>query len=97
MPTLSLVTLTAAGLCFPKCWTRAASGLPPGAVKFKALLAAHDGLLVASPEYNGSVTAVLKNAIDWATRGEGNSMAGRTAALLAASPGPRGGLRGLDD
>ena len=43
-------------------------GLPRGARQFKDLLLAHDGLLIASPEYNSSLTAVLKNAIDWASR-----------------------------
>ena len=48
----------------------AASGLPDGAKKFKALLRASDGFLIASPEYNSSVTGALKNAIDWASRAE---------------------------
>jgi NAD(P)H-dependent FMN reductase len=73
----------------------AATGLPDHAKKFKAVLESHQGLLLASPEYNGSLSAVLKNAIDWATRGEENAFAGKTAALLSASPGAMGGLRGL--
>ena len=79
----------------------AASGLPEGARKFKALLRASDGFLIASPEYNSSVTAVLKNAIDWASRAESDdepSLAAfrrKSAALFAASPGALGGLRGL--
>ena len=78
-----------------------ASGLPEGAKKFKALLRASDGFLIASPEYNSSVTGVLKNAIDWASRAESDdepplaAYGGKTAALLAASPGALGGLRGL--
>jgi NAD(P)H-dependent FMN reductase len=78
-----------------------ASGLPENAKKLKALLTAHDGLLIASPEYNSSVTAVLKNAIDWASRAETDAEAplsafrGKVAALLSASPGALGGLRGL--
>jgi NAD(P)H-dependent FMN reductase len=78
-----------------------ASGLPENAKKLKALLAAHDGLLIASPEYNSSVTGVLKNAIDWASRTETEAEAplsafrGKAAALLSASPGALGGLRGL--
>src|SRR5687767_5557001 len=47
-----------------------ASGLPEGAKRFKAILRASDGFLIASPEYNSSVTAALKNAIDWASREE---------------------------
>ena len=79
----------------------AASGLPEGARKFKALLRASDGFLIASPEYTSSVTAVLKNAIDWASRAESDdepplaAFRGKSAALFAASPGALGGLRGL--
>ena len=79
----------------------AASGLPEGAKKLKALLRASDGFLIASPEYNSSVTAVLKNAIDWASRAESDdepplaAYRGKSAALFAASPGALGGLRGL--
>ena len=79
----------------------AVSGLPEGARKFKALLRASDGFLIASPEYNSSVTAVLKNAIDWASRAESDdepplaAFRGKSAALFAASPGALGGLRGL--
>jgi len=76
-------------------------GLPPGAKTFKAQLQASDGFLIASPEYNSSVTAALKNAIDWASRAETDgepplvAFRGKAAALLAASPGGLGGLRGL--
>lgn len=79
----------------------AGSGLPEGAKKFKTLLRESDGFLVASPEYNSSITGVLKNAIDWASRAESDdepplvAFRGKTAALFAASPGALGGLRGL--
>lgn len=79
----------------------AAEGLPANARKLKELFAAHDGLLISSPEYNSSVTAALKNAIDWVSRqaspGEPGlaSFTGKTAALISASPGGLGGLRGL--
>jgi NAD(P)H-dependent FMN reductase len=78
-----------------------ASGLPDGAKRFKSLLREADGLLIASPEYNSSITAALKNAIDWASRTETDdepslvAFKGKAAALLAASPGALGGLRGL--
>jgi NAD(P)H-dependent FMN reductase len=78
-----------------------ASGLPEGAKKIKALLRASDGLLIASPEYNSSITAALKNAIDWASRAETDdepplaAYKGKVAALMATSPGALGGLRGL--
>jgi len=79
----------------------AAQGLPAGAKQFKALLREHDGFLIASPEYNSSFTPLLKNAIDWASRAETEdepplaAYRGKVAALLSASPGALGGLRGL--
>ena len=78
-----------------------AGGLPEGAKKFKALLRASDGFLIASPEYNSSISAALKNALDWASRAESDdepplaAYRGKVAALFAASPGALGGLRGL--
>jgi NAD(P)H-dependent FMN reductase len=78
-----------------------AQGLPENAKKLKALFRSHDGLLIASPEYNSSVSGVLKNALDWVSRPETKdepslaAFAGKTAALLSASPGALGGLRGL--
>jgi NAD(P)H-dependent FMN reductase len=78
----------------------AAGGLPDGARALKALMIEHHGFLIAAPEYNGSISAVLKNAIDWVSRpqpGEPSAVAfrGKVAALLAASPGNLGGIRGL--
>ncbi len=75
-------------------------GLPENARVLKALFAEHDGLLIASPEYNGLVTPLLKNTLDWLSRREGDepprvAYRGKTAALLASSFGSLGGLRGL--
>lgn len=76
-------------------------GLPENAKKLKALFREHDGLLIASPEYNSSITAVLKNTLDWVSRGETDdepalvAYRGKAAALLSSSPGALGGLRGL--
>ncbi|EDY18746.1 NADPH-dependent FMN reductase [Chthoniobacter flavus Ellin428] len=77
------------------------TGLPDGAKKFKTLLRESDGFLIASPEYNSSITAALKNAIDWASRSESDdepdlvAFRGKTAALCSASPGALGGMRSL--
>ena len=76
------------------------SGLPENAKKFKKLMKEHDALLIASPEYNSSISAALKNAIDWASRPEGGekpleAFKGKVAGVMACSPGALGGLRGL--
>lgn len=80
----------------------AGSGMPAAVRAWQQLLHAHDGLLIAAPEYNGSFTPLLKNAIDWASRpvpdaaDSGRAVfEGRVAGLAAASPGALGGLRGL--
>jgi chromate reductase len=75
-------------------------GTPENAVRLKQLFVEHDGLLISSPEYNSSISPLLKNTIDWVSRsapGEPPLVAYRqkTALLLAASPGALGGLRGL--
>ena len=76
-------------------------GLPENAKKFKKMLLEHQGLLISSPEYNSSISGVLKNAIDWASRKESQEEAplacfnNKVAGLMSASPGGLGGLRGL--
>jgi chromate reductase len=75
-------------------------GMPDSVIAFKEMLKSHNGFFIASPEYNGSLTGTLKNAIDWATiKSEGEDrMAcwnGKIAGLLSASPGGLGGIRGL--
>lgn len=78
-----------------------AHGLPENAKKLKALFLSHQGLLIASPEYNSSLSAVLKNTLDWVSRAETPeepplaAYTGKIAALVSASPGALGGLRGL--
>jgi len=76
------------------------NGIPESAKAFKQLLIDHDGFLIASPEYNSSYPALLKNAIDWASRmeqGEKPMQAyrGKVAGIMAASPGGLGGMRVL--
>lgn len=73
----------------------AAEGLPEGVLAFKARLATAQGFLFSSPEYNHSIPGTFKNAIDWASRGDEDVFDGKVAALMAASPGGFGGMRGL--
>lgn len=78
----------------------ASNGLPANAKKFKELLKENDGFIIASPEYNSGYSALLKNAIDWASRMEEGekplqAFKGKYAAIIAASPGGLGGIRGL--
>lgn len=76
-----------------------AEGTPAQVNDLKQIFADADGILLASPEYNGSVTGVLKNTIDWLSRPGstdiGSAFAGKAVGLLATSPGGLGGLRGL--
>ncbi|MFT4252180.1 MAG: NADPH-dependent FMN reductase [Caulobacter sp.] len=71
-------------------------GDPPAVVAWKAAIAAADGLVIACPEYNGGVTGVLKNAIDWASRGKPAPLAGKPCCLFGASPGITGTVRAQD-
>jgi NAD(P)H-dependent FMN reductase len=77
-------------------------GTPEAATKLNGLMVANDGFLISAPEYNSSITGVLKNAIDWASRPEPDegpmaltAFRGKVATLMSASPGALGGLRGL--
>src|ERR1700720_4953166 len=65
---------------------------PESAQKLKALLAGHQGVLIATPEHNGGYTALLKNALDWMSRPNGFP-SGKVAALVSASPGLLGGVK----
>ncbi len=78
----------------------AAEGAPENATKLFKLMKSHDGLLLGCPEYNGSITPLLKNTIDWISRpreGEPRMAAyvGKVCTLLSASEGSLGGMRGL--
>jgi NAD(P)H-dependent FMN reductase len=75
-------------------------GMPENAVTFKQLMIDHDGFIISAPEYNSSISGVLKNALDWASRRSGDepplvAFSGKTTVLMSASPGSLGGLRGL--
>ena len=68
--------------------------LPEPVTRFKEAVGRADAVLFVSPEYNYSIPGVLKNAIDWGTRPSGaNAWAGRTAAIMGASPSARGTVR----
>jgi NAD(P)H-dependent FMN reductase len=75
----------------------AASGVPAGAKSLVDHFAAHDAVVVVSPEYNAFPPPLLMNAIDWATRLPEHkaAMNGKPTALMSASPGALGGIRSL--
>lgn len=72
-----------------------AEGVPAHAKTLHDMLKNHDAMIIASPEYNGLPTPLLKNTIDWITRVDVKVFAGKVAGIIAASPGGLGGMRGL--
>lgn len=62
---------------------------------FRQAISKADFIVICSPEYNGSPSAILKNAIDWATRPPGNVWENKVVLIASASPGSLGGARGL--
>ncbi len=82
----------------------AASGVPAGAHELRSAIAASDGVLLVTPEYNGFPTPLVINAFSWLSRippGDGYAgglaaTANKPAALLSASPGPLGALRSMN-
>jgi chromate reductase, NAD(P)H dehydrogenase (quinone) len=75
-------------------------GMPENAKKLYDLFLEHQGLLIATPEYNSGTSAVLKNTIDWISRPVPNmkplaAFDGKVAAIMSASTGAMGGLRGM--
>ena len=79
-----------------------ATGLPKNAAALKKIFAAHDGVFIASPEYNGFFTPLLKNVLDWISRPSGKDIGpmeaykNKVVAIGAASPGPGAGRRNLE-
>ena len=77
------------------------SGVPKNAVDLKRMIGTHHGVLIVTPEYNSSVPALLKNAIDWVSRvhdaheSRGQVFRGRAFAIAAASHSRLGGARSL--
>jgi chromate reductase, NAD(P)H dehydrogenase (quinone) len=77
------------------------NGMPENGKKLRRLMIESDALLIASPEYNASISGVLKNVIDWASRSEDGkpskeAFKGKKIGLLSISPGQGGGARGLE-
>ena len=73
------------------------AGLPEPVKRFRGQVAAADGLLIASPEYNFSLTAPLKNAIDWGSRPPNQVFQEKPVAIFSATQGPLGGPRNQYD
>lgn len=78
-------------------------GMPQNARRLRELFLAHDAFLISTPENNASTSALLKNALDWLSRSIGDGKGinsgmapyrGKVAALMGATPGPWGTLRG---
>jgi len=70
-----------------------AQGLPPEVAALRERIRRADGVLIATPEYNFSIPGMLKNAIDWVSRGADQPFAMKPVAIMSASPGPLGGAR----
>ena len=75
----------------------AENGMPGSMKAMRNLLAEHDAMIVATPEYNGNIPPLLVNTFDWMSRPDGddksNPFAGKLAIVMAASPGGLGGVR----
>ena len=68
-----------------------AHGIPPEVQRLADQIAAADAVVISGPEYNKSVTGVLKNALDWVSRTEGNPWQDKPVAIMAATGGRAGG------
>lgn len=76
------------------------SGMPENAKRLRNLMVDSNVIIIASPEYNGSLSALLKNVIDWVSRAEDgtpsrSAFKGKKFVIISASPGSLGGARGL--
>jgi NAD(P)H-dependent FMN reductase len=88
-----IVPLTLHGIPLYDGDVEAKDGIPPAAQALKDTIAAADGLLLVTPEYNNSMPGTLKNAIDWLTRPPrdiARVFRGRPVALMGATPGGGG-------
>jgi chromate reductase, NAD(P)H dehydrogenase (quinone) len=70
-----------------------AAGVPEPVRRVREAVASADGLVIATPEYNFSLPGMLKNLIDWLSRGDDQPFAGKPVVILSAASGPLGGAR----
>lgn len=75
-------------------------GMPQNAKRFRDRIMNSDAVIISSPQYNASIPAVLKNALDWASRDEDGqesdaAFKGKKIVIMSASPGKKGGAKGL--
>jgi NAD(P)H-dependent FMN reductase len=75
--------------------TETAGGIPAGAVEFNKRMLTNDALLIASPEFNGSMPGLIKNTIDWVSRFRPQPFNEKQTLLMSASPSMVGGNRGV--
>ncbi len=74
-----------------------AAGFPAAVTRLQQAIASADAVLIATPEYNYSVSGVLKNAIDWVSRTDPQPFANKPVAIMGASPGAFGTARAQYD
>jgi len=70
-----------------------AEGLPANVVTLKDQIADADAVVISTPEYNSNLSGVLKNALDWTSRGGPSPFKGKPVAILSAAAGRTGGAR----
>lgn len=76
-------------------------GMPENAKRLRKMMLASDRIIISAPEYNGSLSAVLKNTIDWLSRSEDGkpsreAFVGKKFGIMSCAPGAGGGAKGLD-
>ncbi len=72
------------------------TGIPASVQRLADQIAAADAVIIATPEYNKSISGVLKNALDWVSRVDGNPWADKPVAVMSATAGRSGGERAQD-
>lgn len=98
---VNLVDLSAYSIPLFNQDNEASEGMPAEVKRLKQAFTEANAFIIASPEYNASISGVLKNAIDWVSRGltkdepQYFSFKGKPAGIISASPGGLGGIRGL--